>query len=181
MANVITSNRTGFIRRAGRSTRQTMWVGLAETSTALAGAGSGVLFTGYSAAVLALRPFTIVRTRLLFHVASDQQAATEDYIAAIGMAIVTEQALAVGITAVPTPMVDNDSDAWFLWAASAGHFVFGTAVGMHQGGGAPQQVDSKAMRKVEDGFDVATVIENGGSPFLGSSVIKAGRQLIKLH
>ncbi len=181
MAQVHTSNRSVFTRRAGRSVRETLWVKIAETSTALAGAGSGVLFGGYSADVLALRPFTIIRTRLLFHVASDQVAATEDRLTAIGMAIVTDQALAAGIASVPTPMVDAASDAWFLWAASAGHFVLGTAVGFLEAGGPAQQVDSKAMRKVEDGLDIATVIENGSSPFLGTFVIKGGRQLIKLH
>jgi hypothetical protein len=43
--------------------RETLWMGIAASDTALASASSVVLFGGFSAAQLALRPFTIVRTR----------------------------------------------------------------------------------------------------------------------
>ncbi len=180
MANVHTSNRSGFIRRSGASRRQTLWIKIIETSTQLSAAGSVVLFGGFSAAVLALRPFTIVRTRILHHVRSDQSAADEDYVAAVGMAIVTDQALAAGVASVPTPMLEADSDAWFLWNAIAGHFEFETNAG-YRDTGHLENVDSKAMRKVEDGFDIAIAIENGASPFLGTQTILTGRMLIKLH
>jgi len=41
-------------------------------------------------------------------------------------------------------------------------------------------VDSKAMRKVEDGFDNIATIERGGTSS-GVEVTTAGRQLLKLH
>jgi len=40
-------------------------------------------------------------------VRSDQFVATEGYEIAIGMAVVSDQALAIGVTAVPTPFTDD--------------------------------------------------------------------------
>ncbi len=180
MANVHTSSRSGFIRRGGQKRRETVWVSIAETATTLATTGAAVLFAGLDAAGLALRPFTIVRTRLMHYVSSDQGAADENYLAAIGLCVVTEEALAVGITAVPSPMSASSSDAWLLWNAIGGRFEFASGVGFNQTG-RQENVDSKAMRKVEDGFDLALVIENGASPFEGTTTIKVGRMLVKLH
>ncbi len=180
MANIHSSNRSGFIRRSGVQRRQTLWLKIGESSTNLANTGDAVLFAGFSADILALRPFTIVRTRIAHYVRSDQVAADEDYIGAVGMAVVTDQALAIGVTAVPTPLTDAASDSFFLWNAIAGHLEFETNAG-YRNTGEMAQVDSKAMRKVEDGFDVAVTIENGSSPFLGTQTTLIGRMLIKLH
>jgi len=152
---------------------------LSETDTVLASANSAVLFNGFSAGALALRPFTIVRTHLSHFVRSDQAAAGESYQSAIGFAVVSDQALAIGVTAVPTPFTDLGSDLWFLWHGISGRFEFKSAVGIHQTGELIE-VDSKAMRKVEDGQDLAAVIENS-SLSGGTNTVKYGRLLIKLH
>ena len=47
-------------------------------------------------------------------VESDQSAATELFIGNLGLAVVSDQATAVGVTAVPTPATDRGSDLWFL-------------------------------------------------------------------
>ncbi len=62
MANVFSSHKSGFIRRSGGQRRQTQWIGVGETSSNLSAAGSVILFSGFTAAALTLRPFTIVRT-----------------------------------------------------------------------------------------------------------------------
>ncbi len=180
MANINTSRKSGFIIRAGVKRRETVWSGILETLTVLANAGDAVLFGGFSAAALALRPFTIVRTRLLHYVSSDQSGVDESWMAAIGFAIVTDEALAVGATAVPTPLSSSDSDAFFVWNAITGRQEFVSAAGFNDTG-RMVMVDSKAMRKVEDGFDIAISIQNGSSPFLGTVTIKVGRMLLKLH
>ena len=55
-----------------------------------------------SAIGLALRPFTLIRVRGIFTIASDQSAATETQVGALGVAVVSEQAASIGVTAVPT-------------------------------------------------------------------------------
>ena len=68
--------RKRFIR-GGRSVRETMWISLDETQTTLASANSAALILVLNAAGLALRPFTIIRTRGTLLVRSDQLAASE--------------------------------------------------------------------------------------------------------
>jgi len=179
MANITVNRKSGFIRRGGVMRRETAWVALTPTNTNLAGASISVLFTGYSAAVLALRPFTIVRTRGYLHCRSDQAGATEFFDAVLAMAIVSDQALAIGVTAVPTPDTDRDSDLFFLFEEIAGTIQQITSVGVleNQLG---RTFDSKAMRKVEDGQDIAVTIETAAAS-LGVNFSKGGRQLIKLH
>ncbi len=161
--------------------RESLWLAIQETSTVLTVA-TPVLFTGFTAGVLAVRPFTIVRTRGVMHLSSDQIANTESYFAALGMAIVSDQALAIGVTAVPTTVTDPDSDLWFLYEALVGKYVLSSAVGIDASGGQFKEFDSKAMRKVEEGQDVAIVEEaSGAAGFSGCTMIKQGRMLIKLH
>jgi len=179
MANIRTNRKSGFIMRGGVMRRETSWIGIFETNTALAAANTAVLFAGFSATVLALRPFTIVRTHLEYFVQSDQRAVSEFYQSAIGIAIVSDQALAIGVTAVPTPFTDISSDLWFLWKGLSGQMSVTTDVGVLEAG-SHRTIDSKAMRKVEEGQNIAISIENS-SLSNGVNVAKFGRQLIKLH
>jgi len=172
------ARKSGFVRRHGVMRRETSWVGVAGTSTALASAGTAVLFTGFGATVLALRPFTIVRTRGFFTIRSDQTAATEDYGAALGAAVVSEQALAIGVTAVPTPIADQESDLFFLYERLGASLVVADATGIDST--KSMSFDSKAMRRVEEGSDVAMSVESDAFS-AGVQCLKGGRILIKLH
>ena len=144
----------------------------------MAAASTAVLQTSLSAAALALTPFTIVRTRGVFFARSDA-AVTETYNVAMGYAVVTEQASAIGITAVPTPDTDRDSDSWFVYEEIANRLFVADATGMINDG-MMIRFDSKAMRKVEDGQDLVGVAETTAIS-LGANVLIAGRFLIKLH
>ncbi len=179
MANISRSRKSGFVLRGGVMRRESLWIGIVATTTSLPSAGNQVLFSGFDATTLGLRPFTIVRTRGFWRLHSDQEGADEIYAAGLGMAIVSDQALAIGVTAVPTPDTDRDSDLWFLYEELAGSFSF--ISGLNAFDLAPSaQFDSKAMRKVEDGSDIAIVLQSNA---ISSGVIayKSGRLLIKLH
>ncbi len=179
MANIRTSRKTGFIIRNGVQRRQTRWIGLTESRNTLASANVAVLVTTANAALLALRPFTIVRTRGYLLMNSDQSGATEDWQMTYGHAVVSEQAAAIGVTAVPTPNADRGSDLWYVYEEGAGQVLVSTAVGIvHLD--RVYRFDSRAMRKVEDGQDVITVAETG-SLSDGAQIVAAGRFLIKLH
>ncbi len=179
MANIRRSRAGGFIR-GGRHLRETLWASISPTTTTLAVA-TPVLFSGLSASGLALRPFTIIRTRGVLHLSTDQIAASESYYAAYGMAVVSDQALAVGVSAVPTPLTEADSDLWFVYEPMTSRMLFGDATGLGGGDGVMVRFDSKAMRKVEDGQDIATVEEaSSNSGLLGCQLAKGGRMLLKL-
>ncbi len=157
-----------------------MWLGGAATRTTLAAAGTSVLLTQLNAAALALRPFTVVRSRGLLFGRSDQFVATEPYGFAYGNIIVTEQAVAAGVVSVPTPVTEDPSD-WHVYERIVGTLILGSGVGFQDmSGGENLIIDSKAMRKVDLGEDLIAVIE---SDALSNGVIVSAyiRVLIKLH
>ncbi len=178
MANLRTGRRSGLVFRGGRSRRETQWLDSGTFSVQLASDLSAVLTNSLGAVPLALRPFTIVRTRGILSLQSDQQAATESPQASFGMAIVSEQAVAIGITAVPTPVTDRGSDLWFVYESMFAEWTFSSAVGS-QSFLMTRAVDSKAMRKVEDGEDMVFVAESDSAE--GSIIQGTFRLLIKLH
>ncbi len=114
-----------------------------------------------------------------FFIQSDQAAATELVHVAVGGAVVSDQAIAAGVGSIPTPFAEIGSDLWFLHDQLTTQFLFGTGVGFINDG-VSKDVDSRAMRKVEDGEDVAIVIENS-TVGQGSITTTAGRMLVKLH
>ncbi len=175
MANIRTGRRSGLVLRGGRDRRDTLW-GAGTPASSIETASGGTLLTSLGAGALALRPFTIIRNRFTFHISSDQAAAAEDQVGAYGRAVVSDQASAIGVTAVPTPITDQDSDLWHVYAT----FVQGGSRVNDGMVGRTYEIDSKAMRKVEDGQDVVSVVEfsaQGG----GFRFIVTGRFLLKLH
>ncbi len=182
MPHIRTAGKSGFIRRSGGRVRETLWIGGTAFSQTLVATTTTALVISLNAAALALRPFTIVRTRGIILVNSDQNTASEDYGASFGMAVVSDQAVAIGVTAVPTPTADNPSDLWFVYEFLIGRFVLGTNVGFVDAG-RERVIDSRAMRKVEDGQDVVSVVEGPGAGLTANgSVIHAfHRMLVKLH
>ncbi len=180
MANIRVARRSGRVFRGGRNVRESQWIGISEVAATLPAANTAVITNSANAALLALRPFTVVRTHIAWHMRSDQTTALEIQHVALGLAVVSDQAVAIGVTAVPTPFTDLGSDLWLLHHILAGTFTFVSGVGFEQPSGTLAQVDSRAMRKVENGQDFVMVLENSGLPD-GSANITAGRFLIKLH
>ena len=166
-----------FTRGVGRGARRvTSWLDIPLTTSSLDGASA--LINSLTAEELQKRPFTIVRTYLevLFH--SDQQAANEVQNGAIGIAVVSDQALAIGVSAVPTPITDAASDMWLIHKWMMNAFTFASAVGFEENTGRLFSIESKAMRKVNNDQDVAIVIE-GHTTGEGATFTVAGRMLIK--
>ena len=100
--------------------------------------------------------FTLVRTRGEF-VAQLRSASAiaNGFSGAFGIGIVTDAAFAVGVTAVPTPVTEADSDSWLyhrFFSCIAGAPIAGAAMqdedAVNPTGAAVRfEVDSKAMRK----------------------------------
>ena len=155
------SRRSGsrVIQRSNR--RKTFWLASAVVTarTALPQA-SVVLDQSFSF----IEPHTIVRTRGSIWWGSDQEGSDEEPFGALGMAVVRTQAAAIGITALPTPGTDADSDSFFLYQPLLQSVVAaGTPATVAFNAMARFDFDSKAMRKVNDGDTVAIVLENSSA------------------
>jgi len=171
--------RSNRIVRGGRLRRETRWLGAIPVLTGLSAASTAVLSHVLTTEEKALLPFTVVRTRGIFHIFSDQLAASEQYVASLGMAVVSDQAVSIGVTAVPTPATDRNSDMFFVYETLMGALRFSTAAGFRDIGQL-MQFDSKAMRKVEEGQDIAITQETEAISS-GANVTVGFRMLVKLH
>ncbi len=160
------------------SKRQIVWLELQPSQTTIM--SGAVLLASLNALELAMRPFTVLRTLVHLRVDSDQLVADEAQFGAIGMCIVTDQALAIGITAIPTPVFDADSDSWFFHQYYSSDFTFGSGIGFAKTSNSFTW-ESKGQRKVEDGFDLAVVAEFAAGVSNGFIITVAGRVLIKTH
>ena len=176
------ARRRDFVRGASaiRSARTTSWFEIQPVTLAQVAGGGGITHS-LTALELAKRPFTIVRTHLTVHLTSDQLAVDELQFGAVGMCVVSDQASAIGVTAVPTPVTDADSDLWFLHQYMAAEFAFVSGVGFDAAGGHTYLIDSKAARKVNNDEDVLIIAELAGGISNGLIWTIAGRLLIKEH
>ena len=96
---------------------------------------------------------------------SDQQAATEDQLGAVGMHICNDSAVAVGATAMLGPITDQSDDAWFLWHPIVQRFRFGSNIGFDGSDGHLYLIDSRAQRKLQEGQSAVLMIENASAVF----------------
>ncbi len=168
----------------GRSTRpgrvvkrKSLWIGFGPFTDILGSNTTAIFVASLNAAALAFRPFTIVRSHFVFRIISDQAAAAEEQTSAIGGVVVSEQSVAIGISALPTPVIDSDSSLFFLHQYLMADQS--STVDLAKPGQI-YQVDSKAMRKVELGQDIAFTLEGGGING-GATIASAGRILIKTN
>ena len=170
------------IRPRSGPRRKTSWLEIDPANVTVTAAG-GTITHSLTTAEKAKLPFTIIRTHLTVAMVSDQSAAAEFQFGAVGAAIVSQQAETVGVSAVPTPLNELSSDYWFLHQIMTGEFNFATAVGFQQRTGAAGQydIDSKAMRKVNEDEDVIIVVEIDSSVGSGAIFHLGGRLLIKEH
>jgi len=153
-----------------------VWFSFNIGSTILS-ASTQHLISVLNAAALALRPFTILRTRLEVLYVTDQDAANEVPFGVFGMITVNDKASAVGISAVPAPVAQPDDDFFVYqpmsYSARQTTLVSWLPDGHHY------VIDSKAMRKLDLGDDIATVFEQTAA--VGAEIIMQGRMLVKIH
>ena len=168
--------------RAGRVVsirRKTSWIGGVDVAT-FTGLTFGIaaLHASLNAAALALRPFTVIRVRGVLSVQSDQEVADEEGILGMGFAVVSDEASAIGVSAIPTPVTEQSSNLWFVYEEIPWSWRIVTS---GAGGSVTHQAfDSKGMRKVEPGQDIVQVVENNSSAF-GCEFSLDSRMLVKLH
>ncbi len=105
-----------------RSTRIPTWLSAGLTTTA-AGGGGSTLLSSLNAAALALRPFTIIRTRLFVHIQSDQIVGTELAQGVFAAIVVEEEAVDAGIGSLPTPITEATA-SFLVYEGFVNSFLF---------------------------------------------------------
>ncbi len=152
---------TGLIR-SPRSKRQTGWdLSVSSTSFVTIAANTKVALAVFNSAALAeVGPGTIVRTRGLLAVKTDQISAAEAQIGAFGIGFVNSVAGQLGVTALPGPSTEITWDGWFVLQPILQNFAFGTAVGFDPDHAVQYPIDSKAMRKYDVDENLAVMVQN---------------------
>ncbi len=171
--------RSRHIVRVGRPAgRANHWIGM-QIPVVTVGANVATLVATFNAAAKLLRPFTIIRTRCILNITSDQVVTSEFVQGAFGMQVVTDSAAAAGVASVPTPLTETDAD-FFVYQPFINSFLDATSVGFFEQGGQGNSwlIDSKAMRKVGTDDDVAVTCNDLAS---GYNLALEGRMLVKLH
>ncbi len=158
-------------RRAGRSFRRsggnTDWARLVSTVSTTLAANTKIIAATFQLSNPGIGE-TVRRTRGRFMVVSDQVSFVEDHLGAMGMMIVNDVAAGIGITAIPGPVTEAGDDGWFVWeplVACSQMNPTATSSGIGSGSMAmcSFEFDSKAMRRVEEGFQMVMVVENASS------------------
>ena len=151
--------RRRVFRRGLTAPGRTTWGALVGTTANTSVAASSIVFLGNFSLDNPGINETVMRTRGLLHISSDQAAAEESQIGAFGMCVVTDQALTIGVTALPGPVSDADDDIWFVWQpiVASGAAVLSGRLGWQY------EIDSKAMRRIQEGKNVALMIENASA------------------
>ena len=161
--------------------RRTGWE---EGPGGLASTGISATASGFLGAALIplLDGLTLVRTRGLFNlVLSAAASAGDGYQGAIGIGLTTASAVAAGIASVPTPITEQDWDGWLFWHVISAHAGDATA-GSRNWDQSNQviPVDSKAMRKFEDGMALFAAFEVTEIGTATASLFFDSRMLFKL-
>ncbi len=172
-----TQNRGSF--RGRGSKRLTEW-GICSVATGFSSAAAGTKVIAFLAPAAVLEPespATIVRSRLLLSIRSDQSAATENQMGAFGCGFVNVVAGALGITALPGPATDCAWGGWFVWQPIVQAIRVTTDVGFDPQYVTQYVIDSKSMRKFESDMSLLWMIENVGAH--GFDFAVTGRMLVK--
>jgi len=151
--------RQRFQRSNVRRTPNRGWAGsVASVGTSIA-ANSRVLLSSFALDNDGIDE-TILRVVGSFGIASDQVAASELQLGAVGMCVVTDAAVAVGITALPDPVTDAGDDVWFFYKSFSFSFEVISAVGIRPDMTHMLEFDQKAKRIVHSGQSVVIVASN---------------------
>ena len=147
-----------------RSPPNRAWAGVVSTGFTTVAANTKVLL-GFLSLSNPNIDETVLRTVGVLGVMSDQVAATEDIIGAVGMILVSDTAFAAGVASIPGPVTDVADDGWFLYIPIVQAFGFASAVGIDGSFAIQYAFDSKVKRRVEEGQTGAIVVENSSASF----------------
>ena len=123
-------------------------------------------------------PGTIVRSRGMITIQPQTYGADLSIVGAFGIGVVSNEALGIGVTAVPEPFSDADWGGWMVWRSFAGRVEFRSDVGLlFRDSTLEYEIDSKAMRKVEPNSALVFVAESQQGAFAMAESIRVLQML----
>ncbi len=155
-----------------KSARLTQWSGPADQGYIVVGGGASVLLSSLSPEA----PLTVIRTRGWCSFKPTDPSVNGEFRGAYGLMVVSNEALGIGVTAIPGPWDDPDGD-WMVWRSFAGTWDVTTDVGRALTA-VSFEIDSKAMRKVGPNESIVTLVESQGGGSFG--FFTGVRKLLKL-
>ena len=135
-----------FTRSARGACRKTAWVAPADQAFVAVATGAKVIVASFDPGLLDPSP-TIIRTRGQVSYFPNNAGADISVVGAFGVGIVSQEAFAIGITAVPGPFDSADWGGWLAWGSYSSRQEFSDTTGIFQSSW-QIDVDSKGMRKV---------------------------------
>ncbi len=147
--------RRSFRGNNSRSARLTEWGGLADQGfVAVASTGATIV-----SSIAFEDPGTLIRSRGSIGVHPTDFTADGNVVGAFGAGIVSFEAAAIGVTAVPHPYRDSDWGGWMIWESYQFRLEHDSNIGKFM----PTiriPIDSKAMRKVGPNEVIVFVAES---------------------
>ncbi len=119
---------------------------------------------------------TLLRTIGTLGVVSDQVAADEEQIGAIGICLVTDTVAGIGVASMPDPVTDVGDDIWVVHLSFAYSFQFSSATGFNPDHMHTTRFDQRAKRIMHSGQSMVVIVANASASF-GFNVILQLRQL----
>ena len=161
------------IVRSSGPRRKTTWIGAADQdSIAIATGASGIIgsfpFGG---------PATIVRVRGILNIQPQTAAADLSISGAFGACFVQNEAFAAGAASLPRPFDDSSGNAWFVHQFVSYRLEFLDATGVISPMGFRADIDSKAMRKVNENLTMVFMYESQSG---AANVTAHMRMLVKV-
>ncbi len=150
------------VRRGGRGWRPaTFWDGVVPTASSVVPANNKLLLASFLPQDDLEVTVRRIRGRLM--VGSDQVAASEDQLGALGAGIFSATAITAGVASLPDPVTDVGSDVWQLYVHIGQNVQFLTAAGIRPDFLWAYEFDSKAMRRIPEGYGIAFVVANASA------------------
>ncbi len=140
-----------------RRQSQYQWANLVPVSDVLPAANTKLLIGGFQA----IGDFDLTFERLygFVNLQSDQNAASETQMAAVGAIVVTADAFTAGAASIPGPNVDDEAD-WLMHRYIINTHAFGSATGFTSPTGTSMVIDNKARRRLPANSLVAIMLES---------------------
>ena len=154
--------RSRGIVRPQRQRSATNWARTLISGPVTVAAGAKVLLASLVLSTAGINE-VVRRTRGQILITADNVTTGNWLVGAFGLIVVNDLALAAGVASIPGPVTDRSDDGWFVWepVMQLSQATDGVSSGIGNSGAVPFMFDSKAMRRVAEGFGIAIVFENG--------------------
>ena len=175
----MTFRKRGFAGRGRGPHRASEWIGSADQGYLSIAAGTSVLTQSFAITGGGVSPSpTLIRTRGVLSVRdASTPTADKDFVGAMGMCVVSDEAVAAGAASIPGPWNNSEWDGWFVWIPYLFRIEFSSVSGIQIPGSVEIPFDSKAMRKVHLGDSIAVMVESESA---SCAAAISFRQLYKL-